>query len=76
MEAGLTIGYREGLARLLLATCLLLFAVAMGVLFLGAAALGPPGLLGGLTFVVSFAFSLVGFGLALDGFAVMTRRHV
>jgi hypothetical protein len=67
--------YREGLARLVLAACLLLFATSLGVLFLGAAALGPPGLFGGFIFITSFAFTIVGFGLAFDGFALMTRHQ-
>lgn len=68
--------YREGLARLVLAACLLLFAISLGILFLGTAALGPPGLFGGLIFITSFAFALVGFGLAVNGFGLMTRRQV
>ena len=68
--------YREGLARLVFAACLLLFATCLGVLFLGLAALGPPGLFGGLLFITSFAFMLVGIGLAFDGFGLMTRHHV
>lgn len=67
--------YREGLARLLLAACLLLFAIALGILFLATAALGSPGLLGGLVYILSFAFLLIGFGLAFDGFRLMSRSH-
>lgn len=68
--------YREGLARLLLAACLLLFAISIGVLVLVLAALGPPGFLGGFAFIASIAFMLIGFGLAFDGFALMARRQV
>jgi hypothetical protein len=68
--------YREGLALLVFAACLLLFATCLGVLFLGLAALGPPGLFGGSLFIMSFAFMLVGHGLAFDGFGLMTRHHV
>ena len=76
MDTALESRYREGLARLVFAACLLLFATCLGVLFLGLAALGPPGLFGGLLFFTSFAFTLVGLGLAFDGFGLMTRHHV
>ena len=76
METALESRYQEGLARLVLAACLLLFATCLGVLFLGLAALGPPGLFGGLLFIASFAFMLVGLGLAFDGFGLMTRHYV
>jgi hypothetical protein len=59
MDTALESRYREGLARLVFAACLLLFATCLGVLFLGLAALGPPGLFGGLLFITSFAFTLV-----------------
>jgi hypothetical protein len=32
--------------------------------------------LGGFIFTTSFAFTIVGFGLAFDGFALMTRHQV
>jgi len=76
MDTALESRYREGLARLVFAACLLLFATCLGVLFLGLAALGPPRLFSGLIFITSFAFTLVGLGLAFDGFGLMTRRHV
>jgi hypothetical protein len=75
MDAPVDHTYREGLARLLLAACLLLFASSLGILFIGTAALGPPGLFGGLIFITSFAFVLIGFGLAVNGFGLMTRRQ-
>jgi hypothetical protein len=66
--------YREGLARLLFAAFLLLFAISLGILFLAVLALGGyPGLLGFFMFIASFVFMLVGAGLAFDGFRLMTR---
>lgn len=66
--------YREGVARLLLGACLLLFAIFLGIFFLASAALGPPGLLG-LSIVASLAFALLGLALAMDGFSRMSRSH-
>jgi hypothetical protein len=66
--------YREGLARLVLAACLLLFAISLGILFLAIAALGPPGLFGGLMLITSFAFTLIGLGLAFEAFNLMTHH--
>jgi hypothetical protein len=43
---------------------------------LGTAALGPPGLFGGFIFITSFSFTIVAFGLAFDGFTLMTRHQV
>jgi len=43
MDTALESRYREGLARLVFAACLLLFATCLGVLFLGLAPLDRPG---------------------------------
>ena len=76
MDAAADSRYREGLARVLLAACFLLFATSLGVLFFGTIATQPGSLFAASLYILSFIFSLIGLGVAMDGFSRMTRRQV
>lgn len=67
--------YRDGLARGLLAACLLLFGTSSGVLFLATNATQPARLFAASLYIPSFVFALIGLGVAVDGFRRMTRRQ-
>ena len=75
MDAGPDSGYRQGLARLLFAACLLLFATCSGVLFLATIDSQLAGLFATSLYILSFVFALIGLGVALDGFRQMTRHQ-
>ncbi|MGI0150167.1 MAG: hypothetical protein ACREDF_11635 [Thermoplasmata archaeon] len=75
MDAAPDRGIREGLARVLVAACLLPFATSFGVLFLATSVTQTASLFAGSLYILSFIFSLIGLGIAMDGFRRMTRRH-
>lgn len=75
MDAAPDSRYREGLAGVLLGACFLLFAISAGVLVLATNATQPASLLGAARYILSFFVSLIGLGIAVDGFRRMTQRH-
>jgi len=53
----------------------LLFATSPGVLFLATNATHPANLFAPSLYILSFVFTLIGLGVAVDGFRGMTRHQ-
>lgn len=77
MEVSADPRYREGLARLLLGICLLLFAIASGVLSLATAIVSSSGvsLFGYGLYLVTFVFAIIGLAVGMEGYNRMSTRQ-
>ena len=74
MDAPSTARYQEGISGVLFSVCLLLCAIAPGILFLATNATQPAGLFAAALYILSFIFALLGLDVGVHGFRHMIPR--